>query len=800
MYKRILGIGIFLCAISFSIFAGGRKDNESHEAENPAGFTNSIDIDNKKPGKYNFYIEAKDTAGNAALAGPDNIYIDPASDLPVVKIINPADNMHVQGNLKIVGVCVDDDGVDYVEFIINKGKDGKGEEMLRSRAEGNSFWSYFLDTSDTEKWTDGTYTISAWAVDINGLSGISEDFPPKVHKIHRVIWNLDRKKPETMVTSHEDGIIVTGKINLKGTVTDGNGIQSLEYSLDEGENYLPVKIKYDKKQDIYSWSLPIDTRKIEDGARVIWFKAVDGLGTMEMSAHLFFINNIGADIKIVYPEPGEPVNGLFTVAGYASHPVGLSAIQWKLGKESGEIPMVIGNPWWVQEFDLRGQKLSSAVLEITAIDYSGNKTVRKHQFKVNQNADLPVISLQEPFAKGAVTDNNALKIIGTASDNDGVASIFYSIDAQPAVEIPCTTGYFQFTVPDLAPGSHSLDIWAKDITGVEGNKITIKGIVNAGGSSGSVVGANSPSLNSLAVPDGKWVQNTLSIQASNVRLSEYSLDLGATWRRLTASETEGGGQEFTMNISDMEDGLIQISVRTADQSVKSFKVLKDTAAPVAQLIVPYSEARVNGTIRLGIAVKEAGSLQKVSYVLPAVEEEGGERQEIIAGIEPGKFIDILLDSEKPLDETMAIIFEDAAGNRSELKDWHFIIDEETDIPVVYIILPMENEIITNDFIVSGVMYDDDKIKQIYWRIDDDEEQVLEADNAFSIPVSLASLNDNEHTITVIAEDVFGVKSGPVDRTFRVSLAEPTVAVLLPELNTIVKETVLIAGTAADKNG
>ncbi|MDR0719146.1 MAG: neuraminidase, partial [Treponema sp.] len=268
MRNRTLVFVITFFAFAMSLSAAGRKDNESHEVDNPAGFTESVDLEGKKTGKYNFYLEAKDKGGNTTIAGPDNIYIDPESDLPVANITNPRENMHVQGNLNIVGTCVDDDGVGRVELVITRGADGKGEELVRVSAEGAEFWSYFLDTSDNTKWPDGVYSISAWGVDINGLSGISEEFKPKQHKIHQVYWNLDRKKPETEITSHELGALVSGKIRIEGTIWDGNGVTSLDYSTDGGRVYNAVKPKYDKKNDIYNFEISVDTRTIQDGPSV----------------------------------------------------------------------------------------------------------------------------------------------------------------------------------------------------------------------------------------------------------------------------------------------------------------------------------------------------------------------------------------------------------------------------------------------------------------------------------------------------------------------------------------------------
>jgi hypothetical protein len=1114
---------LLIWAISAAmVFAGGRQDNESHEVSNPSGFTESIDIENKESGKYNFYLEAKDKGGNTTLAGPDNIYIDPESDLPVVGITNPRENMHVQGNLNIVGTCLDDDGVAYVELWFN---DDPGTTV---RAEGGEFWSYYYDTV---RFPDKLYKITARGVDINGLPGRESS----------VNWNLDRKKPETAVTSHELGALVAGRITLKGTVWDGNGIITFSYSQDNGDHYFPIAFKYDKKNDIYNYELKMDTKTFEDGPAVIWFQARDKMGTLGVSSHLVFVDNTGPDVQIVYPEPDAAVNGIFTMAGFAEDTVGIASLTWKLGKETGEFPLTIGNPWWAKEFDLRGEKGKSLDLEIRAVDLSGNITTVRRKLLVDQKADLPVVSLQEPLAGAVVAEDGTLGLLGQVSDDDGVQAVLYSLNGGEAVEFDCN-GSFQYTISGISFGTYNLDVWARDITGVEGPKVQIKGLVSPGaapepriaelhfgsgktvtteefftgkeihpesgvtlglvvqsggalssiswqfgnsspgsaalkaktggefrqdiplpadipyglvklditatdiyGRSGSweeyvfITNLNAPnpddvarvqdnpssgalkleslngqpwrkgasltaagggktgfpvtavlsadqqmksavftvggreikasakasaegwqitgiippdlpagftslSLNlitrtdenfqvsgdffilrpadgrtintgrnfqwvrpdgildggrililndreplvglsggrplqgvelsgdaagsisaridqygrvllqagsdgsfgpvSLSLTDrdgasfeagpytffvdradpvislrenpaGSWVQNTIQVKfsggdANALRSLDYSTDLGITWQPLLQGSELGTLNtstelERSLDISRLPDGTVFVDLRIIDEAgrsaLTSFSVQKDTTAPAAQLIVPVSGARVNGTIRLGIAITEAGRLNSISYTRPEGTEPEISKTVYSAGAGSSlTFLDILLDAaETPLASDMSFLFEDAAGNSSVLDRWPFVIDSEKDVPVIEVSLPLENEVITTDFVISGIMYDDDAISQVWWKVDDGDERIIESENGYSIPVALLSLTDNEHTITVTAEDIYGIRSEPVTRTIRVSLEEPKASVALPSFEEIVKETVLVSGIASDNN-
>jgi hypothetical protein len=1009
--------------IGTSLWAAGRKDNVSKEAEDTSGITDTLDTLPKKPGKWNYYIEATDKAGNVTLAGPDNIYIDPASDLARTNIINPLPKMVVQGNLNIVGIAFDDDGVKSVEIAVEKGTNGKGEQLVHEYASGTDYWSYFLDTSDDTIWKDGNYTVKSWATDIHDLSGIGTRYPnggvipEKAKKVSRVYWMLDRKKPDIKVTSHGVGALVAGTIRFGGTVYDGNNIKAMAVSFDGGNKYIPIKFSAVGKNGDYSWNINLNTKQFDDGPVVIWLKALDGNNTEGVAAHLLFINNTAPDVKIVYPEPNDVVNGIFSIAGYAKHPVGVRSVSWKAGAQQGEFELLPGNHWWSATVDTRYLKSSSKgagsiVVEIKAVDITGNTTVVKQKYKLDQEADKPKVTLESP-RPGILENRLGIFVKGTAVDNEGVASVLYSLNGGAAVEIPCN-GNFQFIIPTPPDGTYNLDVWAKDITGVDGNKVPVKGIsvttapiqpgivsftwpegkaktepfktgmkikpvakmtmavsikspvaiksaqvqfgryqptpVKLSNSKGAYTGnvpvpminedglleiivtavdnynnqtafseyvyvsAQSSSVDyaltlvrPTALEDGRivlkqgeplmgvcpvpviqavahgpgsnliflsvdqsgrvliqpadegeagplsitldvaggsfqadglrfvsettgpavtlrdvenfrWVKNSVSTtfnvtNRNRVNAVDVSYDMGANWESLlTPSELSNlrgpVNSNFTENLdlSSLEDGSINILIRAVSisgrESIANFTVLKDNTPPAAQTIMPIAEAEVNGTIRMAFAVEEMGSIQSITYRRSA----NSQIRDIYSDSRwdrdyKPRFFEILMDSSDiPLDNNMRFTFTDKAGNSTEINEWTFVINQEMDIPIVQLVLPVENEVISSDFIVSGVMFDDDEINGFQWRIDNGAWQTQNDKYGFSIPIPLLSLTDNEHTVTVVAEDIYGVKSEPATQKFRVSLKEPTATMTYPLYDTVLKEGVRLTGTASDKNG
>ncbi len=221
MKKWICSLLVFFVLFT-SVYASGRKDNEEIEMKTLESWDESIDISAKKRGKYNILITAKDIAGNEGVYGPFNMYIDPKSDLPVSHISSPMEESRVVGNVNVVGTCVDDDAVDFVEVRI----DGS-EEVHRAR--GKEFWSYYINTASME---EGIHTIEVWGVDVNGVKGNSVT----------TRFHLDRKQPLTNVNNKAVGELVSGKITLTGLIDDGNGIERFLYSLDEGKTFEELKI------------------------------------------------------------------------------------------------------------------------------------------------------------------------------------------------------------------------------------------------------------------------------------------------------------------------------------------------------------------------------------------------------------------------------------------------------------------------------------------------------------------------------------------------------------------------------
>lgn len=477
----------FFCVVSLlvffstqSVFAHGKKDVEEIPVENLQSWQEKVDLESrtkKKAEKYNIMITATDLGGNQAVEGPFNIYVDPESDRPVCGITNPYTDMRVVGNLNIIGTCVDDDAVSKVVLILDEGKvDSKGNSIEKTvTAKGKEFWSYYLDTNDLE---EGPHTIKVIGYDINGLE--SNPNKPLVMQ-----WQLDRKQPVTEVNNYYMGQLVSGNVNFRGEVSDGNGIKELYYSTDNGKLWLPVKLSNEKdkenkqalKNATCSFNFSVDSRKYPDGAAVVLFKAIDDSGSIGYYSFLYFIDNTKPEVKIVYPADGQDVNGKFTAAGYAKDVMGITDLSWTFGSQSGKFDLVPGNPFWSVNLDTLKFSGKSQKLTIRAVDKAGNVVEYTKNISLNPEADKPVATISDPLPGSVyIGDDRLISVRGFIKDDDSVKKVKVQLDSNPAVEQETNGAYYYnfCKASDLSAGSHRITVIPYDENDVAGNPVSVQ--------------------------------------------------------------------------------------------------------------------------------------------------------------------------------------------------------------------------------------------------------------------------------------------------------------------------------------
>ncbi|MEE1167350.1 MAG: Ig-like domain-containing protein [Treponema sp.] len=599
LYKKFF-VANFILGFALSaglLYAHGAKDVEEKQVENMKSWQESFDLSGKKKGKYNILITAKDFGGNEFVEGPYNLYVDPNSDLPVSGITNPRPGMRIVGNLNIVGTCIDDDAVERVELVLD------GDEEHPVKANGKEFWSYYLDTTDLE---EGLHTIKVKGFDVNGLVGNPVSLS----------WNLDRRQPVTAINNHGMGDLVSGTAKFTGLVTDGNGIKQLEYSVDGGQSFLPVRLKQTKEGKVFTVSVDTKSlnkdksRKFPDGPAIIWFKATDNAGSVGIYSFLYFIDNTSPDIQIVYPVEKEVQNGKFAVAGYAKDILGVKELTWEFGSEKGNFELIPGNPYWAIVFDTTNSSDSSRKFTVTGKDVAGNVVSVSRVIPLDQKLDKPTVEIQYPTAETFVETDENLYVRGLAKDDDGVASVKFKLDGNDWIVQEIKSSFYAELAKgsELAPGKHRVTVIPKDKNGVEGNSYVVE--FNA---RGAVPNFDDARIGGESVVNGMTVhpEAGLTFQTtakSGIGLSAVHYDI--KWGKsgiISADLNPNNSTSCPISIplnADFPKGIVKIFISATDTAgrVTEYKALLDVVntaeLPLVSPAVVFDDSTVgtDGTI------------------------------------------------------------------------------------------------------------------------------------------------------------------------------------------------------------
>ena len=532
------------------------RDVTEKEVENMQSWQETFDISNKPKGKFNILVEAADLGGNTTIEGPYNLYIDPKSDLPVSGITNPVKDMRIAGNLNIVGTCIDDDAVDHVELVLD------GDEANPVMASGKEFWSYYLDTKDL---AEGPHTIKVVGYDVNGVKGEPVE----------TTWQLDRRMPVTQVSHPGMGALVSKVVKFRGSITDGNGIKSLSYSTDNGKSFKSVRLSAKNKQGTEKdFNISVDTRKFQDGASVIWFKAKDNTGSEGVFSFLYFIDNTSPDVRIISPAAGEVSYGKIAITGLAKDGIGIKSLSWEFGQEKGVFELIPGNPYWGKVFDLARVTDKTRKFSITATDIAGNVVTVSQNIQINEELDKPVVEIAYPTADTFVEVSDSVFVRGIAHDEDGIASVKYKIDSGAWIEED-TTGVFCGNLAkgsELTAGRHTVTVVARDAHGVEGNPFTAT--FNA---RGKIPDFTDAKIGSQVVVNGMTVnqESDASFQVTaNSSLGLASVHFEARWGKnglLEKDFTPNGAftQNISVSLNEFPQGIVTLLATATDTAGRS---------------------------------------------------------------------------------------------------------------------------------------------------------------------------------------------------------------------------------------
>jgi hypothetical protein len=826
-----LALGILLPG---TLFAAGGRQITTQTTDGIQIWQTEFDVSRRKPGTYNIIVHATDAAGNVGESGPYNIKVDPMAGLAEVHIVYPERNMVVRGDVDIVGTAEARYGLKQVALSI----DGGGFQPL----EGLQYWNLHIPAADL---AEGKHTVRVKALDEFDIEGPES----------KVDFILDYIPPEIELLSHKTGDLVSGSFTVKGMVYERNGIESLSISKDGGKTYVPLRHSGGKKGDPARYfSFRIQSKKVNDGALVYYVRAINTTGVSVIRPILFFVNNDPPIIDVMSPSENEDVYGFTQVTGRVISPVGLTQFYFEWpgevnvetagvvkgdinGKTVYHIPLRPGDPFWASTIFFSLANNRAVPFKVTAVDKSGNKSelVRRFQDKRKYRTPMHVIDYPSPPGMlGRMQLEWDQPIYGHILDGyfgDYIINDSYvgQPSAKPSFRIP----------PEMIPvGSNTIQLYAMDEDEALGPKLTLR-VNKAAPPAGakitrSPINIESPHQELLnffmedimemdQAEDHPWVTDSVTVTGSidGFRAGyelEYRLRWDLPWNKVELNNR--GRFNVTIDLAKWPQGPVPMEFRTIRNSKPDFPlylpVNKYNTLPTVNFMTPHK--------RFGPVERSTTASGVVNYVVPLEEisysvNSGFSYEPLDFTRKYGrawfnKYIDFTEIQRRGREFVIKIV--DRAGNTVEVSPEYDFDSTNAGAKVIHN-TPMEGELITGDFEISGLAYTDVGVTAVYWRLltprnswDDPETTLarsatidfnrIETTQDYLIPLTLADVRDGENVLEVFAEDFYGLQGNMVTVVFKVSKAPPQTSVIEPSQNVWTRGTMVVRGNSYDLNG
>ena len=786
----------FLLLLPSSLFAGGGSQIVTETADGIDIWQQEFDVSTRKKGTYNVIITGRDAAGNEGISGPYNIKVDPMAGLPEARVVYPERNQIIREDVSIVGVASARYGVKQILVKLDK---GEFEELG-----GGEYWSLFLNAMDLG---EGKHTIYVKAIDNQDLEG----------PVSQMSFVLDIIPPELELISHKIGDFISSSVKIRGRVQDDNGMQSLELSTD-GTKFSKLRLSSRRGDPGKYFVFPIKTKNYEDGPLICYLRATNKTGSSVTRPYLFFVNNFPPQIEIISPKVGEDLYGRTQVAGRIYTGVGLDEFYYEWAGERADIPLRPGDPFWSVIVPISMANNRAIPFRITAVDKAGNSTTIAQRFQDTRRNRTPIMVIDYPPMP------SGLGRVELAADQPIYGHILpgffpYAVIIEGEIEYVMAQPSFRIDPMLIPEGRNTMRMWAIDEEDVTGAAFTLR--VNKAAVPEGFEFSESP-INIDSPEEYSWFEDAVTFRGSIDDYSrdyvlEYRMSWEDSWRPINVNVT--GSFSAQLSLADLPEGAVPIEFRTVRNGEPDYPIYwpvnKYVTKPVINFLSPREEyGAIHGEVTTSGTVDYFVPLRNISYSIDGFTYEN---IDFIAKYGRSWFSESFdYTALRNNNQTLVIRAVDRAGNRVEASPT-YEFDNSTDFPTLIQNSPTEGEVVTGDFEISGLAFDDDGDVLIGWRLlspwnpwDSVEETIrsnrhvefnrVEIEQNFLFPISLFEVRDGENVLEIYAEDIYGVRSELLTRIFKVSTMAPVTMISEPAMDFWNRGNILISGTSFDLNG
>jgi len=805
-------------------------------------------------GSFSYELQAADRAGNQSIPLFRTVVADNQSPL-IDEISSPSGlESYISGSAYTVSGVASDSGAAGLDSVYWwSGARGAFHPAAVSpytgwnSAVGTTGWSGALNLSTLG---EGDKTLYAFAIDKGG----------NISPVSSVDFTVDQAAPILEETGLGGASTTSnGDVLLEVTITETNGLVHGDLL-----NGAPVEDVPYFELLLNSTDWALDASRIEytgpamthlipasslvEGGNTLLLRTTDLAGrTSQVVRRDIFFDNTAPVVTFINVDPTSVVNGeVFPVQGTAvdaASTINSVTVAVRGPGESvyGPEQPITGSVYsWVFPLDLKPAGTyyndDAISIRVTAEDGAGNSTVRELSFRIDQQLDMPTLSLSglspfTQFATAMVTADDFI-LAGVVHDSDGVDFNTFALtvdsSATPVRIIKGANGDGAISwfadLSDKAPGTYGFSVSALDILGnpVSGNQ---SGMVNSDipllGAGAKITGAaedddafDASSL--LLLQNGADLSANLTVTGDSAYIP-WSYTLPAT----------DNLYYFEINGTDATTAAIPVDwTRYGGESLKTI-ALKDSGAPQISITSPAQGAYVSGSVltageafdNLAINSLSIRAVQSDNVTSVELTSDPGVALDTTEGTgeyyydkTSGKYIwDFALERlpDAYENDSITLVYEarDIAGN-STVKERSVTID--TVDPVIDIQYPSPGALVTGEVTIQGTTIDE-KISTVEMKrgLTGSWETLPGTYNwsyTFNSVISSVTSDGTDngdgtfnYPVAIRATDAAGNQTTVSNYSFNISpdLDKPVVSVTTPADNSILGGSILLIGTATD---
>jgi len=559
-------------------------DNTKIGEDTSSPYEISWDTTQVSDGDHIIKAKAYDVAGNSSDA---SITVKVDNTGPTISITEPANNAIVRGTISIKGSANDPNGLSKVELYIN--------DILKQTYTSNSF-EYSWDTTNVQ---DGDYTIKVKAEDSLGNTSQKS-----------ISVKVDNTGPTVSITEPANNAVVGGLVTIKVTVNDANGIDKVEFYIDNTLLGSDASSPYE-----ITW----DTKSYSDGNYTITVKAIDKAGNTSQTSITVRVDNTAPFVSIINPVDGSYVKGTITIQATATSQLGVSKIEFyvdntKIGEDTSSPYEISWNTAQVSDGD--------HTIKAKAYDIVNNSREVSIAVKVDNTA--PSVSITSPSNNAIV--EGIVNIQVNTTDNYGISKVEFYVDNVKLGEATESPYVYAWNTDNLTYSStHTIFAKAIDLAGNVGTSSSI---------SVSIGDTKAPEITFVNPQDGDKVSGTVKIQVtvvdkapgikildkapSGITKVEFYID-GVLKLTDTSEPYEYNWSTLGLEYNTTHTITAKAYDKAGNIGEKSITVkIGDTLAPSVTIDSPSNNALISGTFTISASViDKIGSKEKIVAKAPS---------------------------------------------------------------------------------------------------------------------------------------------------------------------------------------